>query len=178
MRAIHKGVLAISDALNWIAEKICILFIGIVVFVTLIAVFYRYILSLGLSWTEELCRALNVWCAFLGASICYKHGDHVGVEFVVNLLPKKFYHVLRFLLRIFTFYILAVFAALCYRYTMASTGQTAAMQITIGWTNAGLFVGFGLMLVHLAEFMLRDLVSFMDFVTGKNKNTIEGGTAQ
>ncbi len=100
MRTIHTGVLKLSDAVNWVAEKVCTLFIGLVVVITLIAVFYRYVLNVGLPWPEELSRCMNIWVTFLGASIGFKYSDHVGVEFFTNLLPRKFFWVIRFFLRI------------------------------------------------------------------------------
>ncbi len=166
MHNIHSAVLKLSNAVNWIAEKICTIFIGVVVVITLLAVFYRYVLNVGLSWPEELSRSMNIWISFLGASIGFKYHDHVGVEFFTNLLPRKFYWVFRFFLRIAMFYLLSVIAYYCYRYTASTRSTTPAMMLHFAWVNVALFIGFVFMLIHLLEFILRDFCAFLDHVTG------------
>lgn len=164
MGTLHGIVLKISDALNWIAERICIVLVGVVVAITLLAVFYRYVLNRGLSWPEELSRCINIWISFLGASIGFKYSDHVGVEFFTNLLPRKFFAVFRFFLRIGMFCLIAVIAYYCYRYTATTRSTTPAMMLHFSYVNVALFIGFVLMLVHLAEFMLRDICNFIDYL--------------
>lgn len=177
MHTIHNGVLGISNAVNWIAEKICTVLIGFVVAITLIAVFYRYILNIGLPWPEELSRCLNIWISFLGASIGFKYSDHVGVEFFTNLLPRKFFWVFRFFLRIGMFYIMCIIAYYCYRYTATTKSTTPAMMLHFAYVNVALFIGFVFMLVHLLEFLTRDFCAFIDHLQGgKREETTEAPT--
>lgn len=167
MRTLHASVLKLSNAVNWLAEKICTILIGFVVAIILVSVFYRYVLGVGLAWPEELSRSMNIWISFLGASIGFKYHDHVGVEFFTNLLPRKFFWALRFFLRVGMFYFLSVVAYYCYRYTAGTKSTTPAMMLHFGYVNAALFVGFVFMLVHLLEFLLRDFCAFIDHVSGR-----------
>ncbi len=162
MHAIHRVSQKLSNTLNWIAERVCIALIAIVVAITLLAVFYRYVLNVGLSWPEELSRCANTWISFIGASIGFKYSDHVGVEFFTNLLPRKFFAVFRFFLRIGMFCLLTIIAALCYRYTAMTRSTTPAMMLHFSYVNVALFIGFVLMLVHLLEFILGDVCALVD----------------
>lgn len=173
MRTVHNGVLRISNAINWVAEKICTVLIAVVVVVTLVAVFYRYVLNIGLSWPEELSRCLNIWISFIGASIGFKYSDHVGVEFFTNLLPRKFYWVFRFFLRIGMFYLLTIIAYYCLLYTAGTKSTTPAMMLHFAYVNVALFIGFVFMLVHLLEFLLRDFCAFLEHVSGSGEPSRE-----
>lgn len=162
MNTFHGILRRISDGLNKVAEKICILLVGSTVVIILISIVYRYILMKGLPWPEELSRSLNIWIAFLGGSIGFKYSDHVGVEFFMNLLPRKMFVVLKFLTRLMMFYIILVIDYFCLRYTMTTTSTTAAMMLPYEYINSALFVGFTFMLVHLVCFIVGDIKDFVD----------------
>lgn len=48
----------------------------------------RYLFNSGLTWSEEMSRYLFVWMVFLGAIAALKDKMHLGVDIVVNALPK------------------------------------------------------------------------------------------
>jgi TRAP-type C4-dicarboxylate transport system permease small subunit len=59
---------------------------GIVLFVNL-AVFFRYVLSDPLTWTNEISSYLLVYSVLFGASLALRHNEFVKVEALANLLP-------------------------------------------------------------------------------------------
>lgn len=59
---------------------------GIVLFVNL-AVFFRYVLSDPLTWTNEISSYLLVYSVLFGASVALRHNEFVKVEALANLLP-------------------------------------------------------------------------------------------
>lgn len=75
-------------------------------------VFFRYGLNNSLFWSEELGRLLLVWLTFLGASVAYRRGAHVGVDiFVARLSPGKqrVARVLVLLVSLFFFGFIAIY---------------------------------------------------------------------
>jgi TRAP-type C4-dicarboxylate transport system permease small subunit len=48
----------------------------------------RYAFNSGITWSEEMSRFLFVWMVFFGAIAALKDNMHLGVDLVVNLLPK------------------------------------------------------------------------------------------
>lgn len=50
----------------------------------------RYFNLVSMPWSEELARYIMVWMAYIGASLGIKRNAHLGVEVVMNKLPKKF----------------------------------------------------------------------------------------
>ena len=54
-----------------------------------LSVFCRYVLKMPLSWTEEVVLLCMVWVVFLGASMATKHKEHIIIDIVVSLAPRR-----------------------------------------------------------------------------------------
>ncbi|MCQ9375640.1 TRAP transporter small permease [Methyloversatilis sp. XJ19-13] len=84
--------------LDHIEEWLITLLIGVATIVIFVAVVHRYasgysipglqdwLLSLNLSWAQELCIILFVWMAKFGAAYGVRTGIHVGVDVLINQL--------------------------------------------------------------------------------------------
>jgi C4-dicarboxylate transporter DctQ subunit len=83
-------------------EEIIITFlIGAATIVIFFAVLHRYLsgfaipglqdwlLTINMSWTQELCIYMFVWMAKFGAAYGVRTGIHVGVDVIVNRLPDS-----------------------------------------------------------------------------------------
>ena len=51
-------------------------------------VFFRYFLHIGLGWTEEAARYLQVWMTFIGATIAVKRWSHFQLTIVNQWIPS------------------------------------------------------------------------------------------
>jgi len=51
----------------------------------------NWLLSLNLSWAQELCIYMFVWMAKFGAAYGVRTGIHVGVDVLINRLSKPWY---------------------------------------------------------------------------------------
>lgn len=87
MRHLHIFLAALSKGANTLAEWALMLCGFGMVAVISTQVFCRYVLNDSLFWSEELGRLLLVWLTFIGASVAYKRGAHIGVDLVTNQLP-------------------------------------------------------------------------------------------
>ena len=52
-------------------------------------VFFRYFLHIGLGWTEEAARYLQVWMTFVGATIAVKRWTHFQLTIVNQWIPER-----------------------------------------------------------------------------------------
>jgi len=50
-------------------------------------VFFRYFLQIGLGWTEELARYLQIWLTFVGATVAVKRWAHFQLTLVNQWIP-------------------------------------------------------------------------------------------
>ena len=60
-----------------------------------VGVFYRYVLNNSIYWSGEVSRYLLVYITFLGGTIAYKRGAHVGIDIIIenfSIKVKKFFH--------------------------------------------------------------------------------------
>lgn len=71
------------------ADMVLAILLGVIVTVMFAQVFFRYVLNNSLSWSEEIVRFLFIWLTFLGAALNIRDRWHIGVDFFVNLLPKR-----------------------------------------------------------------------------------------
>ena len=51
--------------------------------------FTRYALNDSASWTEEIARYLLIATAFVGAAVGVRKNNHIQVDFLYRLLPRK-----------------------------------------------------------------------------------------
>ncbi|RKT34949.1 TRAP-type C4-dicarboxylate transport system permease small subunit [Roseovarius halotolerans] len=50
-------------------------------------IFFRYVLQIGLSWSEEISRFLFVWFVYISASLAAHRGSHIRVTLFARFLP-------------------------------------------------------------------------------------------
>lgn len=73
--------------LNNLERNISNFCLATLVVVMALQVFYRYVLQIGLSWSEEVSRFLFIWFVYVSASYAVQMGTHIRVSFFVDLLP-------------------------------------------------------------------------------------------
>ena len=54
-----------------------------------IQVLSRYILSMYLSWSEEVTRYLFIWSAFISVSLCTKKCISIKIDLFIMMFSKK-----------------------------------------------------------------------------------------
>jgi len=86
--------------LDHLEEVIITFLIGAATFIIFLAVAHRYLsgvpipglqdwlLTVNMSWAQELCIYMFVWMAKFGAAYGVRTGIHVGVDVLVNRLPE------------------------------------------------------------------------------------------
>ena len=52
-------------------------------------VVYRYVLGESLSFSEELARYMFIWSVAMGSALALRTRSHIGVELLVERLPKS-----------------------------------------------------------------------------------------
>ena len=82
----------LEQTAKWVDRVVTITVITLLacmVVTTSAGVFWRYGLNSALSWTDELGRFLLVWISFLGAAMATYRGSHIGVNILVDRLPRR-----------------------------------------------------------------------------------------
>lgn len=77
-----------SRRLNRLVERFCVLLLFLLIFDVWLGVVARYLVPIGLTFTEELARYLMIWAALLAVSSGISHREHIGMLVVFDLFPK------------------------------------------------------------------------------------------
>ncbi len=68
-------------------------FVGIGIMMTTVLVFLtvitRYFFDFTPPWIEELTTYITLWIVFVGSALCVKKTEHVNVDIVFHMIPKR-----------------------------------------------------------------------------------------
>ena len=119
-------------------------------------VFFRYFLHIGLGWTEELSRYLQIWMTFVGATVAVKRWSHFQLTIVNQWIPAG---ALRYT-RMFAILVVMTLAAVMIKngleITRVSWNQTSAIM---GWNIGYLYLVVPMSGALMEFFALRHLLA-------------------
>ena len=119
-------------------------------------VFFRYFLHIGLGWTEELARYLQIWMTFLGATVAVKRWAHFQLTIVDQVIP----HRARRFTRVFAILVVMTLAAIMIKHGIDITRVTWNQSSPVlGWPIGYLYlmapVSGVLMEIYALQHLLR-----------------------
>ena len=79
----------IQRTVNEIEQVVFSLSAFILVGITVLSVFMRYVLSAPLAWAEEVQMILIVWMTFFGGSIAFSMKGHIAIDIITNNFNEK-----------------------------------------------------------------------------------------
>jgi TRAP-type C4-dicarboxylate transport system permease small subunit len=144
-----KGLLSrimtsLEKAIQWAVTAL----IAVMVVNILLGVFSRFVLHLGIPFTEELGRYLMIWAGYLGCVLALKEGSHISITAVVDLFPPAARRVIRFLARLVVTVFLAVIVVTSFAHLRTlSIQKSSAMEIPMFIPYLAVTVGAFLMAV-------------------------------
>jgi len=132
-------------------------------------VFMRYVMNDSLTWTEELARYAFIWATYIGVACGVKRNAHICVEAVVIKLPALYRHyatiVAQLLFIVFALMVMKEGYALTLK--ILSFGQkSSALGIPMGWVYLAPTVGFGLVLIRLAQHIITEIKAIRSDLSG------------
>lgn len=136
----------------------------ITLLLVMINVISRYVFKTGIPWSEEFATGCFVWTAFIGSAACYKHRAHVGVDLIVNRLPRVPQNVIKIIIDVLLAVLCGIFFVLSIKYIMRSARKpTPILGISSAYISFSLVLAFLDMTVWSVIFILRDLKSIKLF---------------
>jgi TRAP-type C4-dicarboxylate transport system permease small subunit len=139
---------------DWIANTCTF----VIVVVTVIAVFMRYVLNDPLQWVEEVLIALYIWAIMLGAASAMKHRGHVSIDALVTALPKRAQRYIQHFNDVVGIVVLSTFGYLGCELAMAAQDKiTPILGIKYIYVDFAVPVGAFWMALYLLIHLVRDL---------------------
>jgi TRAP-type C4-dicarboxylate transport system permease small subunit len=138
--------------LSYAEEAVCYGFLAVLVVVTSLQVFTRYVLNAPLTWTEEAARMLFTWIIFIGAALIVKRSSHISIDILAKILPagpRRWLLVASHLITLAVVTILAVKGFHLLQITGAS--ESPALGIRWVYVYAAFPIGMSVMAVRYAR---------------------------
>ncbi len=133
------------------------IFFSITFILVCINVFTRYFLSFTFNWTEEVAVGCFVWTIFLGFANAYRTDSLIGVEVLMNLVPKN----ARKYVELFTALVIMILSGamlyFSYIYVAGSTKITAALEVSYIYIYASIVLAFALITFYA---IMKMIISF------------------
>lgn len=122
------------------------------VITSLMQVFFRFVLKMPLSFTEELSRYLFIWMSMVGASVALDNGSHFRMDILIHLFSKR---VNRYLSLVWDISCLAFSIIMVYYGTLLTQNNirqlSPAMRISIAIPYAAIPISGALMVLGIVE---------------------------
>jgi TRAP-type C4-dicarboxylate transport system permease small subunit len=132
------------------------IFLSITTIIVIMNVFTRYFLKFTFHWSEEIAVSAFVWTIFLGLASAYKSNSLIGVELLMNLLPKKGRVVLEFFTSVIVTILSSTMFYFSYKYVAGSTKITAALEMSYAYINASIVISFALITIYSIYFSIQN----------------------
>lgn len=143
LKTVKKAV-SVIDQLAFGISAVCL------VLLTVIAVFFRFVLHSPIAWAEEVQMILVVWSVFFGSSIAIREKGHIAVDIFFDALPKPVQKILNVLIWV----IIAVTIVSIAKLQMDRVGdllkadlRTSILRIPSAWEYIGVVIACVLMLI-------------------------------
>lgn len=143
------------------AAAMCLL-IGVVI-VTVLGVLDRFILGIGLTWTEETARFLLIWASLISAVVATRHGLHFKVELFSRRLGPLGMQAIALLCVLISLTV-CIYGV---RLTLFFHGQTSpALGLPMSLVYASVPVSFALICLYLLRDLWRGRAQSRETVSG------------
>jgi len=134
--------------------------LAVIVIIVFCNVLSRYILNASLAWSDEISRMLFIWLTFLGAITAYINNEHLGLDIVVKIFPKKMTQILFILADIVVFFALSIVLKGGIDMTVDSFESgwvSSAVPIQYGYVYLVVPISAGLMLIECILKSINDI---------------------
>lgn len=103
--------------------------LGILIVLTFMGVIWRYALKAPFTWLEEVQMACMVWIVFVASGAAFRTGNHVAIEMIVDLMPKKMQKAVQILISIVVISVIGYlfFQSIGFIQMFIKSGRTTSM---------------------------------------------------
>ena len=109
----------------WVASAVLV----ILVVLTFAGVIWRRAFGNPFTWLEEVHLACIVWIVFAAGGAAFRYGNHVAIEMIVDMLPKKVQKACEILISVVVVAVIAYlfWQSICFIGIFAKSGRSTPM---------------------------------------------------
>lgn len=79
----------LDRSIGWVETTLSVTSLLVIVILVLVQVFYRYVLSSGILWINELVTSLMILMVMAGSALAARHSEHTNMTMLADSLPKS-----------------------------------------------------------------------------------------
>ncbi|KUO49571.1 MAG: hypothetical protein APF76_03425 [Desulfitibacter sp. BRH_c19] len=98
-------------------------------------IFFRYVVNLSISWSQDLLTYMLIWSVFIGISLAVKKRKHIKVELAFVILSEK----MQFYLKVFSNLIFMIFCGIISYYSFIKVYKLIFINLQIS-ESTGLYM--------------------------------------
>jgi TRAP-type C4-dicarboxylate transport system permease small subunit len=162
-RRLRKMVILkkINLTLIRISEVLSIVLLSSMVITILLQVFYRYVLSDALSWTEEISRYLMIWMALIASYIGVAAKRHISLSILEEKLQNKMKILLRIISKLVVLFFVCFTAIFGFKLALAArVGLANSVDISMIYIYISIPVCFLLMAFNIFIEIIEEIKMF------------------
>lgn len=128
--------------------------------VTFSGVIWRYIFQKPFIWQEEVQLWLIVWTVCFGSSIVFRSGGHIGIDIIVDMLPKSVQKVIQVVVYILVISLLGFLLINSIRYVQQLANShrvTGVLKIPYSFIYSAFPIGIIMMFLSFSQFTYKDV---------------------
>jgi TRAP-type C4-dicarboxylate transport system permease small subunit len=152
---IARAADAAGAVLEAVTGAFCVACFAAMTLVTILGVFFRYVMKSPFMWTEEVARYLLVWMGFTAISIAFRQRRHIKVEALPRLLPQPVVTTLHYFVDV----VVCAFLVILFHQGILMTKNTLAtastFPLSMRWILAAVPAAAALSLIQIALLTLR-----------------------
>jgi TRAP-type C4-dicarboxylate transport system permease small subunit len=163
---IIKKIDRFGHFLETVFGAFCVFLFAGMIGVTLLGVFFRYIMLNPFPWTEELARFLMVFLAFLAMSIAMRREQHITIKFAVDRLSQlssKLSMGLAYIVDLLIAFFLILLLKQGYLMTTKTIMTASTIDISMFWPYLAVPLGA---LLTLTQLLLNTVKRFLSDMSG------------
>lgn len=149
---------ALTEGLKRIITVVLFISICVLVSVTFLQVFCRFVIKVPVSWSEEVARICFVWLILMGAALGVKEQSHLSLEILTSFVPEKGQRVMRLVIHVVIILVSLVILVSGTSYVLRSMGKTTVtMPIPANCVYVAAPISAVLMMIFSVENILKEL---------------------
>lgn len=106
----------------------CVVLAALIV-MTFLGVIFRYAFKSPFTWLEEVQMACMVWIVFAAGGAAFRTGNHVAIEMVVDMFPKKVQKAFEWVIAAVVLVVLSylLYQSIGFIYVFVKSGRATSM---------------------------------------------------
>jgi TRAP-type transport system small permease protein len=138
------------NALNRLVDRVAVALFAATLLLVNVQIVCRFVLSLGVPWTEEVSRLLFIWLAYIGAAIGLREASLIVIDTLPQMLGPRGKAILGPIARVISMAVIVFLFAgsIPLVRSVWPTTLATADWISNGWAYLAFTASFGLMMIY------------------------------